>query len=400
MRKILLIIPSVIILALVLSGGCRKKKYIPVGYRTGTPAQAANPNPADGSTDIALNQTLGWDEAKGADTYRVYFGTSSPGAVQGGQTELTFDPGALTEGTRYFWRIDTINDYGITFGRVWTFTTVPPIPDAPAIPTPADSAVNIALGAALDWEDIPYADGYYVFFGTVPDPPYYSTEAVSDCNPPALAWYTTYYWKVIAYNFSGNSSSTVWSFRTIIEAPADITGITPASGSTAQPTATIMNWADSARAVGYHVWFGDVDPPDYIGQVLISEYDNGTLAYGTTYYWKLKAYNAGGNSSEAGGSFRTKVIFTITATAGAGGTINPSGSIPVIEGDNQSFTMTPDIGYHVKDVLVDGLSVGPVTNYEFVNVTADDTISAIFTNTTWADVSPGGTEGVDFPTAR
>ena len=47
-------------------------------------------------------------------------------------------------------------------------------------------------------------------------------------------------------------------------------------------------------------------------------------------------------------------------------------------GANQSFTITPDAGYHVADVLVDGSSVGAVTSYTFTNVTANHTIAASF----------------------
>jgi len=74
----------------------------------------------------------------------------------------------------------------------------------------------------------------------------------------------------------------------------------------------------------------------------------------------------------------TVQTFTITASAGANGTITPSGTITVNYGDSQTFTITPNTGYHVADVLVDGSSVGAVTSYTFSNVTADHTISASF----------------------
>jgi len=73
------------------------------------------------------------------------------------------------------------------------------------------------------------------------------------------------------------------------------------------------------------------------------------------------------------------VAHTITATAGANGSISPSGDVIVLDGDNQSFTITPDTGYVVADVLVDDVSVGPLTSYPFNNVLADHTISASFT---------------------
>lgn len=70
--------------------------------------------------------------------------------------------------------------------------------------------------------------------------------------------------------------------------------------------------------------------------------------------------------------------YTITATAGSNGTISPSGAVTVNYGANKTFTMTPNTGYQVADVLVDGVSVGVQTTYTFTNVTANHTISVNF----------------------
>ena len=70
--------------------------------------------------------------------------------------------------------------------------------------------------------------------------------------------------------------------------------------------------------------------------------------------------------------------YTITASAGSGGTISPSGSVPVDYGTNKTFTISPNTNYHVADVLVDGSSAGAITTYTFSNVTANHTISASF----------------------
>jgi hypothetical protein len=70
--------------------------------------------------------------------------------------------------------------------------------------------------------------------------------------------------------------------------------------------------------------------------------------------------------------------FTITSSAGANGSISPSGAVAVDYGTNQSFTITPAPGYQVSDVLVDGSSIGAVTSHTFNTVTADHTISASF----------------------
>lgn len=72
---------------------------------------------------------------------------------------------------------------------------------------------------------------------------------------------------------------------------------------------------------------------------------------------------------------------TIRASAGANGTISPAGWTSVGEGGEQTFTITPDAGYAVAKVLVDGRSVGAVTSYTFRNVTQDHTIEAVFMKT-------------------
>ena len=75
--------------------------------------------------------------------------------------------------------------------------------------------------------------------------------------------------------------------------------------------------------------------------------------------------------------------WTITASAGPNGSISPSGSLAVADGATPSYTITPDAGYHVQDVLVNGSSVGAVTNYMFPAVHADQTIAASFAINTY-----------------
>ena len=70
--------------------------------------------------------------------------------------------------------------------------------------------------------------------------------------------------------------------------------------------------------------------------------------------------------------------YTIEATAGAGGSISPSGSVSVREGRDQTFTITPDKGYAVSNVKIDGKSIGAVKSYTFENVSRTHTIEAIF----------------------
>jgi PKD repeat protein len=71
--------------------------------------------------------------------------------------------------------------------------------------------------------------------------------------------------------------------------------------------------------------------------------------------------------------------FTITASAGTGGTISPSGSVTVNYGDDVTFAVTADPGYGIQDVVVDGTDHrGGIPSYTFYHITADHSISASF----------------------
>ena len=139
------------------------------------------------------------------------------------------------------------------------------------------------------------------------------------------------------------------------------------TGSTLNPNAGTLVWVDNA---------GTVLP------------DTTAVAANTTYKWlftptdtnyttltgSIELYHK--SSSGGGGWYYT--YYTIKATAGTNGSISPSGWTSVRDGRDQTFTITPDKGYAVAKVLVDGKSVGAVKSYTFKNVTKDHTIEAIF----------------------
>lgn len=79
-----------------------------------------------------------------------------------------------------------------------------------------------------------------------------------------------------------------------------------------------------------------------------------------------------------GGDSSGYSYYTIEATAGAGGSISPSGSVSVREGRDQTFTITPDKGYAVSNVKIDGKSIGAVKSYTFENVSRTHTIEVVF----------------------
>ena len=99
--------------------------------------------------------------------------------------------------------------------------------------------------------------------------------------------------------------------------------------------------------------------------VTIPKGSTGNRSY--TAHWR---YNGGGG--------RGYSYYTIKATAGTGGSISPSGNVSVREGRDQTFTITPDKGYAVANVKIDGKSIGAVKSYTFDNVRRTHTIEVIF----------------------
>jgi hypothetical protein len=71
-------------------------------------------------------------------------------------------------------------------------------------------------------------------------------------------------------------------------------------------------------------------------------------------------------------------INLIDAGAGPGGTITPAGEVAVNAGADRTFTISPDTGYRILDVKVDGVSVGAASTYTFNNLSANHTIAATF----------------------
>ncbi len=106
--------------------------------------------------------------------------------------------------------------------------------------------------------------------------------------------------------------------------------------------------------------------------------DAGTSFYAPTYDITGTTRPQGGGYDIGAFQYVSSTQYTITASAGPGGGISPSGSVQVSHGGNQSFMITPNAGYQIAGVTVDGVSVGAVAAYTFSSVSANHTISAAF----------------------
>lgn len=90
----------------------------------------------------------------------------------------------------------------------------------------------------------------------------------------------------------------------------------------------------------------------------------------------------------------TPNTYTITATADVNGTITPAGVTTVVYNNAQVYTIAPAMGYHIVNVVVDGIAMGPISTYTFANVMENHTIAATFainTYTLTASINGNGT---------
>lgn len=185
-----------------------------------------------------------------------------------------------------------------------------------------------------------------------------------------------------------NSEGQVGAFLFIptqtITASAGANGsITPA-GPVGVPAGTNQQFTITANS-GHHVQ-----------DVLVDGVSVG--AVGTYTFTDVQA-----NHTIAASFAANTTLFTINASAGANGSITPSGAVAANLGVTMPFTITPDAGYQIADVKVDGVSVGALGSYTFTNVTANHSIAATFTLNSYhveatagpgGSVSPGGSSSV------
>jgi hypothetical protein len=192
------------------------------------------------------------------------------------------------------------------WSSVRKFTTIVAAPPAPTLGSPADNAADQATALTLSWNDATGATAYHlqvaasVTFTSITTED--STLTATSKSITGLANSTTYYWRVKANNAGGSSTwSPARSFTTIVAAPSVPTLITPANGAANQALSLTLTWNKTNTAATYDLQYcTDVN---FASNVTNSAALTDTaqaisgLTNETTYYWRVKANNAGGSST-------------------------------------------------------------------------------------------------------
>ncbi len=285
----------------------------------------------------------------------------------------------LTQNTTYYYRVRC--KAGSTYSS-YSNTANAKTP-ALAAPTALVAAVVSASSISLSWTDnTAYETQYSIERAGASGGPYsvIGTVAanVTTTTNTGLSIGAAYYYRVRAYDgtnysaYSNVANQTIWT----ISASAGTNGAISPSG-----TVAVANGSTQVVTMTPNTGYK-------IAGVTV---DGSAVAINPTYTFSNITAN---HTISVTFSANT---FTITATAGANGTISPTGLVSVNTGTNQTFTMTPAAGYHVSDVLVDSVSVGAVSTYTFTNITANHAITASFAVNTFTITATANANGTISP---
>jgi hypothetical protein len=182
--------------------------------------------PADAAVDISVTPTLKWNKDAAATSYTVELSTSSsftPVLATHISADTSYTVAtALANSTVIYWRVNAANGSGSSAWSQRSFTTIapaPPIPNAPVLIEPADTATNISVTPTLKWNTVANAASYTIELSTSSSfAPVLVTHTSADTSytvATALANSTIIYWRVNAANATGSSTWSQRSFTTI-----------------------------------------------------------------------------------------------------------------------------------------------------------------------------------------
>jgi LPXTG-site transpeptidase (sortase) family protein len=352
-----------------------------------------------------------WDTAINPTVALATKTAQGPIAVTGAFTSAIT---GLTPNTLYHVRAYATNTAGTSYGADVTFTTLPPV--APTVTTQAVTAITAATATG---------NGNITALGS-PNPTQYGVVWDIAINPTValatktaqgaiavtgaftssitgLAPNTLYHVRAYATNTAGTSYGADVTFTTLPPVAPTVTtqAVTAIAANTATGNGNITALGVPNPTQYGIVWNTATNPTVALATKTTQGVPAGVGAFtsaitgltpGTLYYVRAYATNTAGTSYGANVTFTTSLTaLTITASAGAGGTITPSGAVPVAGGANQAFDITPNPTFILSDVLVDGVSVGRANSYTFNAVNANHTIAASF-NGGWS--APTGSTNV------
>lgn len=262
---------------------------------------------------VLINPLLCWDVSNDATSYRLQLSSNSSFSstlydinnIESTSYKIT----GLNYSSKYYWRVSASNQTGnSSFSNIWSFTTIPSIPEKPILISPSNSSNEISISPIFQWNELQNAKSYRLQISkssnfssieedisNITDNSYHIQNLVSN---------TTYYWRVCATNEGGTGLfSNIWSFNTINQVynkpdtPLLQYPINEAHNILTSPT---LSWNVLSNAVSYHIQVSLDQAFNLITYENNSVYSNSiylnNLSENTLYYWRICASNNYGTS--------------------------------------------------------------------------------------------------------
>ena len=267
-------------------------------------------SPANAAVNQPTALTLSWGTSANATSYGIQVSAASTfGSTVAGQTGIagtSLAISGLANSTTYYWEANASGSTGTgTWGAVWSFTTMPVPPPAPALSTPTNGSINLLTSQTLNWAASSGATSYTVqvsqsaaFASTILSQSQTGTSlAFSGANA------TTYYWRVNASNANPTPGawSTIWTFAIIPPVPGAPTLTSPVIGMSNVPiNPAALAWNTVQYATNYNVLVSVAT--DFSSTVASQTVSAGSasitgLANSTVYYWRANASNIAGTGN-------------------------------------------------------------------------------------------------------
>lgn len=273
----------------------------PVMAPTNLKATAPSANRVDLSWSDAASNEMGYTVERKMGLNGSYAGITTLAA-----NAMTYSDIGLNGASTYIYRVRAFNtSTASAYSNEAAATTANTPPNLPSAPSPADHVGGQPVNLTLAWsgEDPDTSDTltYDVYFGTNSDPPLVSTgQSLTNYTPEPLSHQKFYYWRVVATDNHGHSSSgPVWSFVTQAEpAPNTPVGL---SGTATPPKEISLRWTDSSNnEIGFKLErkTGPNGAYDQIALVPANtrNYTDSNLISDKTYSYRILAYNGSGPS--------------------------------------------------------------------------------------------------------
>ncbi|PKK88690.1 MAG: hypothetical protein CVV64_17765 [Candidatus Wallbacteria bacterium HGW-Wallbacteria-1] len=282
------------------------------------PAKTVLIYPGDIQSNVVKNIKMSWNSANRAESYILYYGKTNPPItrVDLPVSPTEYSPLNLEYGEKYYWRVHSVNQLGLTLGDIWEFTIQTEAAPAPPAQVqynfPQINALDMPNKLSLTWLPVESISKYKIYFGTVNPPAYLSYTLPDTTEFPLenLEYNQTYYWQINSCDDANETIGPIYLFKTMespVSAPAVPIAIFPSEGSSNITTSANLIWSQVTDTLYYKIYFGKTNPPEFKTDqsVTDTDYDPGTLDYNTDYYWKIESCNDQGCSSSNIFSFHT-----------------------------------------------------------------------------------------------